>query len=119
MRSLTEMYYLNRTACDVLQEMRKCNENVSEHTVDRNKEVMLYLIEEAQSMYNKMEAGLSNHRDLVSMEEEHSKRRKELKALTKEVGDLKKEAKVLKGEEVEGVDKITSIIEDLSLGEDE
>ena len=112
------MYYLNRTACDVLEEMRKLNKHLSRHTLTRHQEVMKYLIEEAQSMYNKMEAGLGDKRDLVSMSEEHAKQRKEYKKLQKELRELKAEIKEVKGEEVEsGSGRITSIIEDLALDE--
>ena len=48
--------YLSRTICDVLEEMRKCNET-------RNYAPMSSLIEEVQIMGNRMEAKLSDRRD--------------------------------------------------------
>ena len=42
-----------RTMCDVLEDMRKCNEH-------RNYTNLSYLIEEAQSMANAMETSLGN-----------------------------------------------------------
>lgn len=70
-------YYPNRTLCAVLDEMRKLNET-------RNYAPLLSLIEEAQVMGNRMEAGLSDIKDHKSLLEDISKLKKELKALQKE-----------------------------------
>ena len=64
----------NRTLCNVLDEMRKCHET-------RNYSPMLGLIEEAQSMGNRMEAGLYDKNDVESA-------RKQLKDLAKEIDTL-------------------------------
>lgn len=77
-------YWANRTMCDVLEEMRKCYET-------RNFAHLLGLIEEAQHLANKMEAGLADKQDLKSLNEE----RHELK---KEVGSLRDELKTLKND---------------------
>ena len=53
--------YLNRTLCDVLDEMRTCFKTY-------NFAPMLALIEEAQMMGNKMEAGLNDKHDVEKME---------------------------------------------------
>ena len=50
-------YYLQRDLCTVLSELRTAYET-------RNFSYMLGLIEEAQSMANRMEAGLGEVRDL-------------------------------------------------------
>lgn len=76
-------YYLSRTLCDVLEEMRKCNET-------RNYSYLPGLISEAQSMANKMEAGLGDKSDLVRMKEDWSELKKQIKELQKEKDDLDK-----------------------------
>lgn len=48
--------YLNRTMCDVLEELRKCDET-------KNYSYFLGLIEEAQSMANRMEAKIQSISD--------------------------------------------------------
>ena len=76
------MYYPNRTMCDVLREMRDCYKS-------RNFAYLLGLIEEAQSMGNRMEAGLEDQRDLEELREEKSKLKKEIFQLRKEKKELK------------------------------
>ena len=71
-------YYVNRTLCEVLEEMRKCNKI-------RNYAPLESLIEEVQIKANRMESGLSIKKDLNSMEEEWHKLKKKLKELRKEV----------------------------------
>ena len=80
-----EGYMPNRTLCAVLDEMRKAFET-------RNFSYLTGLIEEAQSMGNKMEAKLWDQKDFIAAKEEHEKLKAELK-------ELKKEKKVLKSEE--------------------
>ena len=67
--------FLNRTLCDVLSEMRKAYET-------RNFSYLLGLIEEAQSMGQKMEAKLYSIRDFKNLEQEIKQAKKELRALT-------------------------------------
>ena len=78
-----DSYWTNRTICDVLEEMRKTHET-------RNYASLLALIEEAQSMGNRMEAGLEDKRDLIKMHDEWSKLKKEIKELRKEKKELNK-----------------------------
>lgn len=52
----------NRYICDVLSEMRTCNET-------RNYGSLLGLIEECQTLANRMEAGLSDKRNVLSYEQ--------------------------------------------------
>jgi len=66
--------YLNRTLCDVLEEMRKAHET-------RNFSYILGLIEEAQSMGQRMEAKLNDVKDLESLRTDIKKAKKELKKL--------------------------------------
>lgn len=80
---------LNRTLCDVLEEMRKCYET-------RNFGYLPGLIEEAQSMGNRMEAKLG---DLESLEEVRTTakliqkkvklKKIELEELNDKIGELK------------------------------
>lgn len=80
---LTESYWVNRTLCDVLEEMRKCHET-------RSYAGLLALVEEAQAKANRMEAGLEDKKDLIKMEEEWHKLRKQIKKLRKKKEELKK-----------------------------
>ena len=80
--------YPNRTACDVMEEARKCYES-------RNFAGILGMIEELQSMFNKMEASLNDKNDAV----EYKKTRKELagecKKLTKKKRQLEEKISAL------------------------
>ena len=114
---INNMYWINRTACDVLKEMRDTTEHLNINTLDRYKDVMPFLIEEAQAMYNKMEAGLHNKNDLASMVDEHSEKRKQIKALKKEISELKREKKGLKGEKIRD-EGVRSTLEDLGINVD-
>lgn len=66
--------YLNRTLCDVLEEMRTCFKTY-------NFSPMLALIEEAQMMGNKMEAGLGDKHDIKKMESRKEELINELREL--------------------------------------
>jgi hypothetical protein len=70
--------YPNRTLCDVLREMRQCHET-------RNYSYLLGLIEEAQSMGNRMEAGLEDVKDVRSMLERKRELKKEIRVLEKKI----------------------------------
>jgi len=72
------MTYLNRTLCDVLEEMRKCHET-------RNYSYLSGLIEEVQSMGNRMEAALSDGHDYERTLGRLKAAEKELKKTTKEL----------------------------------
>ena len=67
-------YFVNRSLCDVLEEMRKCYET-------RNFASLLGLIEEAQTMANRMEAALGDKRDIPRMNAEWHELRDKLKDL--------------------------------------
>lgn len=81
-------YYLgygpNRLICSVLEEMRKCHET-------RNYSYLPGLIEEAQTLANRMESKLSDSSDLEHMEDTRKKLKKELKALRAELSEAKSE----------------------------
>ena len=78
--------YLNRTLCDVLEDMRKCD-------LTKNYSPMLGLIEEAQIMGNKMEAGLNDKRDVKHYKDKLKKLQKEYKKLYAKKEALKEELK--------------------------
>ena len=74
----------NRTLCGVLDEMRKAHKT-------RNYSYMLGLIEEAQSMGNRMEAGLYDKSDLEGLEKRVKNLRKQRDVLREEIDSLKAE----------------------------
>jgi hypothetical protein len=80
-------YYLNRTLCDVLEEMRRCVQTL-------NFAPLMSLIEEAQIMGNRMEAGLEDKEDLVRMNEEWHD-------LSEKVMELRKEVPVISSRDSE------------------
>ena len=75
----------NRTICDVLKEMRTANET-------RNFAYILPLIEEVQSMANRMEAALYDQDDVKYSREEYKKLQKQVKKLRKKKEELEDEA---------------------------
>jgi len=74
-------YSTNRTLCDVLNEMRDCYKT-------HNFASLLGLIEEAQSMGNRMESAIGDTKDLVLMHEEWHELRKKIRELRKEKKSL-------------------------------
>lgn len=74
--------YLNRTLCDILDEMRKLD-------ATKNYSALLGLVEEAQSAGNKMEAKLSDLKDLEHLRQKAKKLEKEIKKLEKKRDRLK------------------------------
>ena len=71
--------YLNRSICGVLEEMRSCNET-------KNYSYLLGLIEEAQSMANKMESKIDLIKDFEDLKDKY-------KELEERKNDLKKDIK--------------------------
>lgn len=86
-------YGLNRTLCDVFSDMRKA-------VATLNFSYMSSLIEEAQMMGNRMEAGLYDKHDYEILREK--------------IRELKSELKDLKVEKVEKVEKALKASEELS-----
>lgn len=84
--SYENSYFPNRVICSVLEEIRKCHET-------RNYSYLPGLIEEAQSLANRMEAGLADKKDLIAMQKERGNLKAEIKLLRKEKHALKKELK--------------------------
>lgn len=78
-------YGINRYICDVLEEMRKLVEF-------GNTVPLRGLIEEAQSLANRMESALSDKRDFISLNKETALAKRAYKKLEREYKEL--EAKV-------------------------
>lgn len=68
----------NRTLCDVLKEIRTCHET-------RNYSYLLSLVEEAQSMGNRMEASLYDKYDYNRLRTDIKKLKNKKKKLEKEI----------------------------------
>ena len=94
---MSNFYGINRYVCTNLEEMRKCvkmwSSDPAVHTVSLRH--MSALIEEAQTLVNRMEAGLEDIHDFDKMLKEKRKLKKQIKKLRAEKEDLD-------DEEVEG-----------------
>ena len=75
---------LNRTVCDVLREMRTAHET-------NNYSYLLGLIEEVQSMANRMEAGLWDQTEVDGLRKEHSKLKQDINNLEQKKSKLKRD----------------------------
>ena len=78
----------NRTLCEVLEDMRNCTKTM-------NFGHLLGLIEEAQMLGNRMEAGLSDKGDYKEMNEALHELKKEYKPLRDKIIELRKEKEKL------------------------
>ena len=82
--------YPNRTLCDVLHEARQVTKQVQ---CLQQRRLLMSLIEEMQTLGNRMEAGLSDKKDLVRLSEAKSKMGKEYKELRAKLKKLKQDTK--------------------------
>ena len=80
------MYGLNRYVCDVLDEMRTSVKTL-------NFAMIPSLIEEVQTMANRMEMALSDLKDLKLLKEEIVDKKEELEALQAQIKNLEKKKK--------------------------
>ena len=80
----------NRTMCDVLEDMRRCDKT-------RSYTLLAGLIEESQIMANRMEAALSDQKDLIKLSLAVSEGRKEFNKLNSEIEVLKGQLPESKG----------------------
>ena len=76
-----DTYWVNRTLCGVLEDMRACDKV-------KNYAGLGGLIEEAQILGNRMESGLDDKRDLVKMNIEWSELRKKIKEARVELKEI-------------------------------
>lgn len=81
----------NRYVCSVLDEMRKILGTLTPVTTERYKVMQATLIEEAQTLVNRMESGLSDWSDIRSLQEKMAKLKKEYRALKAKVDNLKEQ----------------------------
>lgn len=81
----------NRYLCDVLEDMRKCEQT-------RNYSSLAGLIEEAQVMGNRMESALSDQKDLVELTKKYSDKKSDYKKLKQELDEIKSKLEPLKKE---------------------
>ena len=77
-------WWLNRTMCDVLEEMRGMDRT-------KNYAPLLALVEELQIMGNKMEAAINDINDIEEMTKKRSRLKKEIKKLRQDKQELKGE----------------------------
>jgi uncharacterized protein Yka (UPF0111/DUF47 family) len=80
------MYGLNRYVCDVLDEMRTSVKTL-------NFAMIPSLIEEVQTMANRMEMALSDLKDLKLLKEDIVDKKEELEALKAQIKNLEKKKK--------------------------
>ena len=80
------MYGLNRYVCDVLEEMRTSVKTL-------NFAMIPSLIEEVQTMANRMEMALSDLKDLKLLKEDIVDKKEELEALQTQIKKLEKKKK--------------------------
>ena len=73
----------NRYLCEVLTEMRTCSET-------KNYSYLLSLIEEAQTLANRMEASLYDKKDYTSIKSKIKEKKEELKKLEKKIAKKQK-----------------------------
>ena len=91
--------YPNRSLCEVLEEMRKCYKTYNFGNI-------IGLIEEAQSMGNRMESKLKDMKDMKELQQERKEAREELKKIYKELDKAK-----AKLEEVKDANKSNKVSE--------
>ena len=77
------MYGLNRYVCEVLEEMRTCTKTL-------NFALIPSLIEEVQTMVNRMEMALHDMKDLQHLKDTIVEKKKELAKLEKKLEKKKK-----------------------------
>ena len=80
------MYGLNRYVCEVLEEMRTCTKTL-------NFALIPSLIEEVQTMVNRMEMALHDMKDLQLLKDNIVKKKEELEKLEKKIEKLEKKKK--------------------------
>jgi hypothetical protein len=83
----------NRTVCSVIEEARKCNET-------RNYSYLSGLLEEIQSLANRMEAALWDQNDMKRMMDDRAALKKELKELKEQVKEEKEKQGLPAGKEI-------------------
>ena len=75
-------YWGDRTMCDVLEEMRQASKSKNYSYIDG-------LVEEVQSMGNRMEAGLARYGSMVQAESKVAELKSELKEVSADIARLR------------------------------
>jgi hypothetical protein len=75
-------YWVRRTLCDVLYDIKEYTKKLP--LLDNQKAIIISLTAEAQVMANRMEAALGEHKDLIELNDEWNKLRREVKDLRRE-----------------------------------
>jgi hypothetical protein len=78
----------NRYLCSVLEEMRNHLKNISVFNLFKYRRSMAMLIEEAQTLANRMESGLSDWSDIRRAHEKIKNLKKEIKKLEAKKSNL-------------------------------
>jgi translation elongation factor EF-1alpha len=79
----SRIFWANRTACEVLEEIRTVVKVSSAN--GSAKAMLIALIEELQVMFNKMEAAIADKRDFNDIREETSKAKQKLRELEEKI----------------------------------
>tara|TARA_R110000796_G_scaffold158766_1_gene275412 strand:+ start:364 stop:639 length:276 start_codon:yes stop_codon:yes gene_type:complete len=74
-------FEVNRYVCTVLEEMRTCVKNLSVWTIYKNRRHLTVLIEEAQTLVNRMESAIEDSKSYEDMMIERRELKKEIKQL--------------------------------------
>lgn len=77
-------YYPNRVVCSVLEEMRDALKILDRYNIKTYRSIMNMLIEETQSMVNRMEASIHDKNDVEDMIEKRRELKREIKKLKAE-----------------------------------
>lgn len=83
--------YPNRVVCSVLDEMRKSLKRLNIFNIRRYRAHMSMLIEEAQTLVNRMEAGLEDKSDLRRVREKIKEEGAKLEKLKAKTAGLSKD----------------------------
>ena len=83
--------YPNRYLCSVLEEMRDQLKLLDINNLDRYRSITALMIEEVQTLGNRMEAGLEDLKDIDDLLEKRVKLKRDIKKLQKEKNQLSEE----------------------------
>ena len=83
MNNIERSFFIHRYICDVFSEMRECVKT-------GNYSYLPGLIEEAQSMGNRMESALGDSKDIPEMTKQWHKYKKKIKKAKKKLAKLEK-----------------------------
>lgn len=78
---------INRYVCSVLDEMRDQLKHLDVQNVDRYRSITAMMIEEVQTLVNRMESALGDQNDYERMLVKRSKLKKQIKKLESKLGE--------------------------------